>query len=56
MRNTKFNSLPEKDEGRFVQGTIGDIPGMNHYNILHPISLYIFLHIQSFMQFFKNVM
>lgn len=52
MMNTKFNSFPEKDGGRFVQGTTWDIPGMNHYNIIHPISLYIFLYIQTFMQFF----
>lgn len=52
MMNPKFNSFPEKDGGRFVQGTTWDIFYMNHYNIIHPISLYIFLHIQTLMQFF----
>lgn len=45
MMNSKFNSFPEKDGGRLVQGTTWDIPDMNHYNIIHPISLiYLFAY------------
>lgn len=55
MMNSKFNSFPEKDGGRLVQGTTWDIPDMNHYNIIHPISLYISFCISRLLCSFFNL-